>query len=298
MGGHEVIGNFYYYQIIGYTSHISILYCIPLTDTTLTHSNLSTVLNHVVNVDQLEDCLNIPYRVWRNIKDHSEDEEQLRNELVYYWKNISPYSMNRWDFIGGQLHYCGEETALTAAKAYIQRAPGTCGCGMCVYWNVEDAYDHVYMTQQIHVCSDVHCVCSSAFVDYTDAHTDHICAHVHLPTHPEPSLTLDNLTSVLDEVENMDGVADWLHIPRSKRGKLKQQYDRQQIKRAFSAYFMSHHPAPSWLIIANALWEKEHGALEVVQKLYLKGEPCADSCRSEGRMSVSLRVDTLNSASY
>ena len=156
MGGHEVIGNFYYYQIIGYTSHISILYCIPLTDTTLTHSNLSTVLNHVVNVDQLEDCLNIPYRVWRNIKDHSEDEEQLRNELVYYWKNISPYSMNRWDFIGGQLYYCGEETALTAAKAYIQRAPGTCGCGMCMYWNVEDTYDHVYMTQQIHVCSDVH----------------------------------------------------------------------------------------------------------------------------------------------
>ena len=292
MGGHEVVRNFHYYLIIGYTSQISILYCIPLTDTTLTHSNLSTVLNHVVDVDQLSLCLNIPYSVWGNIKDHSEDEEQLRNELVYYWRNMSPYSMNRWDFIGGRLHLYGEETALTAAKAYIQRAPGTCGCGMCMYWNVEDAYDHVYMTQQIHACSDVHCVCSSAFVDYTDAYTDHICAHVHLPTHPEPSLTLDNLTSVFDGVENMDGisgVAAWLHIPDSKQDELQQQYDRQQIKRAFSAYFMSHHPAPSWLIVANALWRtKQHGALEVVQKLYLKGDICADSCRNEGRMSVSL----------
>ena len=243
----------------------------------------------MVDVDLLRWCLNIPDSVWGNIKGHSEDEEQLRNELVYYWRNMSPYSMNRWDFIGGQLHYCGEETALTAAKAYIQRAPGTCGCGMCMYWNVEDAYDHVYMTQQIHACSDVHCVCSSAFVDYTDAHTDHICAHVHLPTHPEPSLTLDNLTSVFDGVGDMDSVGAWLQISGSKQGELQQQYDRQQIKRAFSVYFMSHHPAPSWLIIANALFETgEHGALEVVQKLYLKGELCADSCRSEGRMSVSL----------
>ena len=137
----------------------------------------------------------------------------------------------------------------------------------------------------------VHCVYSSAFVDYADAHTDHICAHVHLPTHPEPSLTLDNLTSVFDGVvENMDGLvgSGWLQIPDPKQNELKQQYDRQQIKRAFSVYFMSHHPAPSWLIIANALWEQEeNGALEVVQKLYLKGEPCANSCRSEGRMSVS-----------
>ena len=289
MGGHEVIRKFHYYLMIGYTSHICILYCIPLTDTTLTHSNLSTVLNHVVDVDQLENCLDIPYSVWENIKDHSEDEEQLQDDFLYYWRNMSPYSMNRWDFIGGQLHLFGEETALTAAKAYIQRAPGTCGCGMCMYWNVEDAYDHVYMTQQIHACSDVHCVCSSAFVDYTDAHTDHICAHVHLPTHPEPSLTLDNLTSVLDGVENMDGAGVWLQIPGFKQDELQQQYDRQQIKRAFSAYFMSHHPAPSWLIIANALWKAgEHGTLEVVQKLYLKGEPCADSCGNEGRMSVSL----------
>ena len=165
---------------------------------------------------------------------------------------------------------------------------------MCMYWNVEDAYDHVYMTQQIHACSDVHCVCSSAFVDYTDAHTDHICAHVHLPTHPEPSLTLDNLTSVFDGVKDMDGidgVADWLQISDSKRDELQQQYGGRERTRAYTAYYITQHPAPSWRIVALALWEAgEHGALEVVQKLYLKGEPCVDSCRSEGRSGNQVAI--------
>ena len=138
----------------------------------------------MVGIDKLMDCLNIPFNVREKIREHSkDDEEQQRDECVYYWRNVSPYSMIGWGFLGGDLHYEEQEAALRAAKEYIQRAPGTCGCGMCMYWNVEDAYDHVYMTQQIHACSDVHCVCSSAFVDYTDAHTDHICARVHLHTH-------------------------------------------------------------------------------------------------------------------
>jgi hypothetical protein len=55
-----------------------------------------------------------------------------------------------WGYLGGELHRLGQEAALPAAKAYIQRAPGTCGCGMCtcMYWNVEDDCDCVYMTQQ------------------------------------------------------------------------------------------------------------------------------------------------------
>ena len=146
-------------------------------------------------------CLSIPQRVREKIREDSKDEEQQREECIYYWMNVSPYSMIGWGVLGGWLHYRGEEAALRAANEYIQRAPGTCGCGMCMYWNV----DHAYITQQIHACSDVHCVCGSAFVDYTDAHTDHICAHVHLHTHThtltrhtEPTLTVDNLTAVLD----------------------------------------------------------------------------------------------------
>ena len=82
-------------------------------------------------------------------------------------------------------------------------------------------------------------------------------------------------------------VVDLLHIPYSKQRELRQQYPVvAQRKRAYSAYYLAHHPGPSWRIIANALWRsKNHGALEVVQKLYLKGEPCVDSCRSEGRIN-------------
>ena len=235
------------------------------------------------------DCLDIPGSVKGKIREHSKDEEQQREECIYYWMNVSPDSMIGWGVLGGRLHLWEEEAALRAANEYIQRAPGTCGCGMCMY--------HAYITQQIHACSDVHCVCSSAFVDYTDAHTDHICAHVHLHTHThtltrhtEPTLTVDNLTAVLDSVqENMDSVLAWIHIPDSKRGQLQQQYDSGQVNTARADYIIDHHPSPSWTVISNALWYlREAGALEMVQKLYLKGEPCAHSCRSEGRIILSI----------
>ena len=100
--------------------------------------------------------------------------------------------------------------------------------------------------------------------------------------HTESTLTLDNLTSVLDGVEYLDNVADSLHIPLSKQEELRQQYDREQRPRAYSTYFITKHPSPSWILVANALWKMgQHGALEVVQKLYLKGESCWESCRSE-----------------
>ena len=134
--------------------------------------------------------------------------------------------------------------------------------------------------------------------------TDHICAHVllllhthnvihvHIHMHPEPSLTLDTLTSVLDGVQRLDGdfgVGDYLQIPDSKQDEHKHQYDRKQLPRAFSIVFLTDNPSPSWSTVALALWQEiEHGALEVVQKLYLKGEPCAHSCRSEGRIGSLL----------
>ena len=107
--------------------------------------------------------------------------------------------------------------------------------------------------------------------------------------HSEPSLTLDTLTSVLDGVQDLDGVVPWLQIPHSKQEELKRQYDRKQLPRAFSTVFLTDNPSPSWSTVALALWVMgEHGALEVVQKLYLKGEPCAHSCRSEGRIGSLL----------
>ena len=114
------------------------------TDTTLTYSNLSTILNHVVDMVTLMDCLNnIPGSVRRKIRVHSKDEEQQRKECIHYYLKTSPFALWGWGYLGGELHFWEEEAALTAAKTYVQRAPGTCGCGMCIYWNVEDACDCV-----------------------------------------------------------------------------------------------------------------------------------------------------------
>ena len=110
--------------------------------------------------------------------------------------------------------------------------------------------------------------------------------------HTEPSLTLDTLTSVLDGVQHLKGnlgVGDYLQISDSNREELERQYDRRQLPRAYSTVFLTDNPSPSWSTVAFALWEEgELGALEVVQKLYLKGEPCAHSCRSEGRIGSLL----------
>ena len=90
-------------------------------------------------------CLSIPFSVKEKIREHSKDVEQQRHEFIHYYLKSSPFALWGWGFLGGDLHFYGQEAALTAAKAYIHRAPGTCGCGMCVYyWNVEDACDCVH----------------------------------------------------------------------------------------------------------------------------------------------------------
>ena len=82
----------------------------------------------------------------------------------------------------------------------------------------------------------------------------------------------------MNGVQNMDGVggvAYWLQIPLSKRNEIEQQYASGPLcKRAYMEYWVAHHPAPSWKMIAISLWKsRELGALEVVQKLYFKGKP-------------------------
>ncbi len=93
-------------------------------------------------------------------------------------------------------------------------------------------------------------------------------------------MTVDALSSVLDDVKRLDGigVVSWLQIPPPKRDELKRQYDRRQLPRAYSTVFLNEVPLPSWSTVALALWQTgEHGALEMVQKLYLKGETYSHS---------------------
>ena len=131
----------------------------------------------------------------------------------------------------------------------------------------------------------------------TSVHTHtHTCTHY---MHTEPSLTLDTLSSILEGTRNpddLDDVGDWLQIPYSKQDELAHQYDRRhcQFPRTYSTIFLTDNPSPSWSTVALALWEAgEHGALEVVQKLYLKGEPYAHSYRSEGELVAAFIISYI-----
>ena len=100
--------------------------------------------------------------------------------------------------------------------------------------------------------------------------------HLHVPLHhTEPTLTVENLTSLLEGVKDLNMVALWLHVPGSKRKEMAQQYRSiPQSKQAYCEWWLTHHPSPSWLVVANALYKRyEHGALKVLQKMYLKGKP-------------------------
>ena len=145
------------------------------------------------------------------------------------------------------------------------------------------------MTQQIHACSDVH-LCVAVHLLTTLMLT--LTTSMHMSTSSTHIRTIAHVGeleyTVMEGVSEggLDSVGDWIHIPVSKQQELQQQYPVvAQLKQAYSAYFLTHHPAPCLRIIATALYNGgELEALEVVQKLYLRGEPCTDSCRSEGRI--------------
>ena len=93
----------------------------PYTDPSLTHLNVSTALNSV-RVEQMESCFWIPGDLKRKIADQSESVEETRNRLVDWWLKTSPYVS--WQWLSGWSHCWELESAISAAKKYIQRAPG------------------------------------------------------------------------------------------------------------------------------------------------------------------------------
>ena len=78
----------------------------------------------------------------------------------------------------------------------------------------------------------------------------------------------------MKDVQQWQLVANWIGIPYSKRLEFQSQSPTiDQLKRACWDYWLHHHPAPSWRILAGGLYNWiEHGALEVLQMSYLKGE--------------------------
>ena len=93
----------------------------PYTDPSLTHLNVSTVLNSV-SVKSMELCLWIPDNLRSKIAAQSESEEERRNRLLDWWLKTSPYVS--WQWLSGWSCYWELESAVLTAKRYIQRVPG------------------------------------------------------------------------------------------------------------------------------------------------------------------------------
>ena len=75
---------------------------------------------------------------------------------------------------------------------------------------------------------------------------------------PESSLTPDNLSTVLDNME--DGLWDvfslYVNTPVSEVERIRRQYSSaKDCKQAAIHYFISNHPAPSWTLVSRALYE-------------------------------------------
>ena len=95
---------------------------------------------------------------------------------------------------------------------------------------------------------------------------------------PDPSLTPENLSTVLDSME--DGLwslfSHYVNIPNSEIGKILDQYPSySQSKQAAIPHIISTHPSLSWRIVANALYwmtdDSSHRALDHLQQKFPTG---------------------------
>ena len=102
---------------------------------------------------------------------------------------------------------------------------------------------------------------------------------------PELSLTPHNLSTVLDSMD--DGLWEWfgarVSIPESELVRIRRQYSSDsERKQAVISSLISSHPALSWRLVANALYQMGswtiggdgascHRALAHLQKLFPTG---------------------------
>ena len=96
----------------------------PLTDSSLTRSNLAAVLK-TIEVGRLGGYLNVSRSVRDKLRQQCHDDEERRNELISWWLQYSPYALDSWKWLSGQFLHWEEKNALDATKRYIYELPGT-----------------------------------------------------------------------------------------------------------------------------------------------------------------------------
>lgn len=90
----------------------------------------------------------------------------------------------------------------------------------------------------------------------------------------DSTLTITTLTQLLNKVECWDIFHSWLRIPTSKyRAMMHHLPNDAERVGALCEWFLSNYPAPSWNVVAQALYDsKQHALLDVVRRHYLKGQ--------------------------
>ena len=101
---------------------------------------------------------------------------------------------------------------------------------------------------------------------------------------PEHSLTSHNLSTVLDSMDDdmWDDFSYYVNIPVSEQERIELHYSSdKERKQAAIDYLISSHPAPSWRLVAHALYQiatyriresdSNHRALADLQRLFPTG---------------------------
>ena len=105
---------------------------------------------------------------------------------------------------------------------------------------------------------------------------------------PELSLTPENLSTVLDSMDDglWEGFSHFVNIPDSERERIWSQYSSgRERKQAAINSLISGHPAPSWRLVAHALYQMGlvhgdscHRALDRLQQLFPTGTATPTVC--------------------
>ena len=89
----------------------------------------------------------------------------------------------------------------------------------------------------------------------------------------DPTLTVENVAKVMEEVRDWLGVGYTLQVPYSKVKQIKQQSSSERDKScSLGRYWVNADPETSWIKLSRILYKKEEmGALEIVERYLPKG---------------------------
>ena len=99
-------------------------------------------------------------------------------------------------------------------------------------------------------------------------------SYCYLFVHVDPTLTLENVSTVLATVVNVIKLRDVLLVPRSKLMEIQQQSSTvTQEREGLINYFISYSECASWTDLANSLYYYEHHEAVATAKTFIKQTP-------------------------